>query len=376
MAHKAAGIKNVLNPDVDGCKRIWWWLTMETDQAWKDTNDVLFSHQLKYYTKLTKFITEIERILQGKCTEIWDCVTCITEAAHLSPEAGLCLTLHYVESLPTIPVDLRFCSMISMLLAYCPESYSLQTWDPMGDRDYLLDANAQVSGVLLRKLACIQGSAPVDSYSPCHVLSPAGSTGSLGSRASLPPGGHISCTHSETPMQTRNQSSSSFSCSCHSDSGIDGHESEGSGGPPGSQSDGEQDGEANKSVSDHSGGEESDGNAEEQDESGQQDNAQETDEFSSDETSSETKSSEVPVSEAAKSAIIELDSEDSESSSDSNSRETMPLVPMPKKEGKEAKPSTAQSSLLLFLDPKLPEEQQKIEQCNHACSLDVDFGKW
>ena len=256
-----------------------------------------------------------------------------------------------------------------MLLAYCLEFYSLQTWDPMGDWDYLLDADAPVLGVLSSKLACIQGSTTMDSHSPHHAPSPAGSTGS---RAFLPPRGHILCTHSETPMWMRGWSSSSSLCSHHLDSDTDVHKSEGSGG----QSDGEQDDEANKSGSDHSGGEESDGNAEEQDESGQQDNTQEVDGSSSNETSSETESSKVPASEIAKSAIIESDSEDSKSSSDSDSRETTPSVPMPKKERKKAKPSVAQSFSLLFLNPKLPEEQQKMEQCNHARSLDADLSKW
>ena len=128
---------------------------MEADQAWKDTNDVLLSHQLKYDAELTKFITEIERILQAKCTEIWGHVTCIAKTASLSPEAGVRLALHIVESLPTIPMDLCSCGTIPMLLAYCPESYSLQTWDPMEDGDYFLDADTQVLGMLLRKLACI-----------------------------------------------------------------------------------------------------------------------------------------------------------------------------------------------------------------------------
>ena len=166
MAHEAAGIWNVLNPDVDRHERIQWWLTTEADQAWKDTNNVLFSHQLKYGAKLTEFITEIERILQDKCTEIWDHITFIAEAAHLSPEAGLHLALHIVESLTTIPMDLCFCGVIPMLLAYCPESCSLQTWDPAGDRDYLLDPDAQVLSVLSRKLAHFQGCAPMDSHSP------------------------------------------------------------------------------------------------------------------------------------------------------------------------------------------------------------------
>ena len=70
-------------------------------------------------------------------------------------------------------------------------------------------------------------------------------------------------------MWMRDWSSSSSSCSHHSDYDADGHESDDFGGPPGSQSDIEQDGDANKSMSDHSGGKESDGNAEEQDDSGQ-----------------------------------------------------------------------------------------------------------
>ena len=282
MTHEVAGIRNMLNSDVGRCERIQWWLTAEADQAWKDTNDVLLSHQLRYDAKLTKFITEIERIPQAKCTEIWGHITCIAETAHLSLEAGLCLTLHIVESLPTILVNLCFCGMIPMLLAYCPESYSLQTWDPTEDRDYLLDADAQVSGVLSRKLACIQGGAPVDSRSPRHAPSPAGSTGSIGSGSSLPLGGHIPHTHSETPRQMREWSSSSSLYSHRLNYDTDSHESEGSSSPPGGQSDIKQDNEANKSMSDHLGGEESDGNAEEQDESGQQDNAQEMDESSSD----------------------------------------------------------------------------------------------
>ena len=98
MAHEAAGIQNMLNPDVDGCKRIeqWQQLTTEADQAWKDTNDVLLSHQL------VEFIAETEKILWAKCTEIWGHVTCIAKMAHLTPEAGLCLILHMVRSLLNI----------------------------------------------------------------------------------------------------------------------------------------------------------------------------------------------------------------------------------------------------------------------------------
>ena len=44
VACKVAGIRNMLNPDGDEHERIQQWLHMEADQAWKDTNDILFSH--------------------------------------------------------------------------------------------------------------------------------------------------------------------------------------------------------------------------------------------------------------------------------------------------------------------------------------------
>ena len=195
--------------------------------------------------------------------DIWACVTCIAEAAHLFLEVGLCLTLHVLGSLLTISMNLCFCSVIPMLLEYCPESYSLQTSDPKGDGGYLLDADAWVSGVLLRKLACIKGGSPVDSHSPHHVPSPAGSVGSIGSGASLPPGGHIPHTRWETPPCTREWSSSNSLGSCCSNYNMDGHESKDSGGPPSGQPNIKWDDEANSSVSDYSAGEESNGNAEE-----------------------------------------------------------------------------------------------------------------
>ena len=117
--------------------------------------------------------------------------------------------------------------------------------------------------MLSRKLACIEGGAPVDSHSPHCAPSPTGSIGSIGSRASLPPAGHLPHTRSETPPCTREWSSSSSSCGHHSNCDVDGHESEGSGGQPGRPSDTKWDDKANKSVSDHSAGEESNGNAEE-----------------------------------------------------------------------------------------------------------------
>ena len=92
VAHEVAGICNMLNPDVGGHESIWQQLTMEVDQVWKDTNDILLSHPLSYMLS-SQNSSQTERTLWAKCTEIWGHITCITKTAHLSLEAGLHLTL-------------------------------------------------------------------------------------------------------------------------------------------------------------------------------------------------------------------------------------------------------------------------------------------
>ena len=236
-------------------------------------------------------------------------------------------------------MELCFCSVIPMLLVYCPESYGLQTWDPAGTGDYLLDADAWASGTLSRKLPHIQDSTPVDSCSPNHTPSPTGSTWSLGSGTCLPLGGHISCTCSETPTRTRDRSSSSSLCIHHSEqlgSDSEDQESEGSGSHQACLLVGEKDGEADTTMSECS------------------------DKSSCEESSSETESIEAPASKVAKSVTVESDSENNGSSLDSDSSGTIPTVPTPKKETTEVletKPSMAQSSSLPFLDQNLLEGQ-------------------
>ena len=45
-------------------------LCTEANQAWKDTNEVIFSHLLKYDTQLAAFISATEGTLQAKRDEI------------------------------------------------------------------------------------------------------------------------------------------------------------------------------------------------------------------------------------------------------------------------------------------------------------------
>ena len=45
-------------------------LRIEANQAWRDANEVIFSHLLKYDSQLAAFISAAEGTLQAKCDEI------------------------------------------------------------------------------------------------------------------------------------------------------------------------------------------------------------------------------------------------------------------------------------------------------------------
>ena len=49
-------------------------LHKEADQAWEDTNNVVYDHQLQYDTQLKGFIASTKRTLQEKWDEIWEWV--------------------------------------------------------------------------------------------------------------------------------------------------------------------------------------------------------------------------------------------------------------------------------------------------------------
>ena len=52
------------------------------DKVWKDTNDVIFSHLLKYDSELADFLNSAEDALRNKCDEIWRHVYSLVEAAN------------------------------------------------------------------------------------------------------------------------------------------------------------------------------------------------------------------------------------------------------------------------------------------------------
>ena len=93
MAHNAAFSTITANQTDQKHQHSLCQFCTEADQAWKDTNDVIFSHQLRYDSQLAAFISTTEKTLQTKWDEIWRCVHNIAEVAGLSPDA--CLTCDF-----------------------------------------------------------------------------------------------------------------------------------------------------------------------------------------------------------------------------------------------------------------------------------------
>ena len=96
-------------------------LCKEADQAWKDTNHMVFDHQLRY-------ITSVEKMLRAKRDEVWEHMQSLTNVAGMPQDTCLHLALQVLKLLPTIPLDISFHVPFPIMLAYGLESYSSQAW--------------------------------------------------------------------------------------------------------------------------------------------------------------------------------------------------------------------------------------------------------
>ena len=104
------------------CKRTLRKLCKEADQAWEDTNHVVFDHQLRYDLQLASFINSAKKTLQAKWDEVWECMQSLTDAVGIPQDACLHLTLQVLKLLPTIPLDISFHASFPMMLTCGPES--------------------------------------------------------------------------------------------------------------------------------------------------------------------------------------------------------------------------------------------------------------
>ena len=110
-------------------------LCAKADKAWKDTNDLVFNHQLCYDGELLAFISNAERTLQEKWDEVWGCVHKLVDIAGVPHNTCLILALQVLNKLPTVPIDFSYHTPIPMMLAYGPESDANQTWCKDGGRN-------------------------------------------------------------------------------------------------------------------------------------------------------------------------------------------------------------------------------------------------
>ena len=147
----------------------------EANKAWKDANDIIFSHLLKYNSELATFLTSAEDTLRNKCEEIWRCVHSLAETANFSPQIGLSLVLQVLNWLPNIPWDLSYRASIPMMFAYSPELYELWSWGVAGDGDFHLDSHAQAANLLSHKLARMYSGAGPHAPNSNRIASHAGS---------------------------------------------------------------------------------------------------------------------------------------------------------------------------------------------------------
>ena len=114
----------------------------------------------------------------------------------LPNKACLTLALQILGKLPTLPLDLPYCTGIPRILAYCLESYAFQAWSTVGDGNYLLDNYVRATSVLSLKLAHMAGWADLDGPNPSRAASPPGSASSATSCSPVCSPSH---SHSRTP---------------------------------------------------------------------------------------------------------------------------------------------------------------------------------
>ena len=134
-------------------------LYAEAGKAWKDTNKLVFNHQLRYDKELLAFISNT---LQEKWDEVWGHVCKLTDVAGVPHNTCLSLALQVHEKIPMVPIDLYYHMPIPMMLAYGPESYTYQTWCEDGGETSALSGEARAFHVLTWKLEWLAHGEGVD----------------------------------------------------------------------------------------------------------------------------------------------------------------------------------------------------------------------
>ena len=147
------------------CDKTLHKLHREADQDWKDTNNVVYKHQLKYDLQLAGFIMSAKGMLQAKQDKVWEHIQNLVNMGGMPKDTCLCLTLQVLELLPTILLDISFHTSFPMILAHGPESYSSQAWLKNEEETYSLGENTRASHILSKKLEWMAGRSPSQAHS-------------------------------------------------------------------------------------------------------------------------------------------------------------------------------------------------------------------
>ena len=83
-------------------------LCTKADKGWKDTNDLVFNHQLHYDGELLAFIFNAERTLQEKWDEVWEHICKLADVVGVPHDTCLSLALQVLDKFPTVPIDLSY----------------------------------------------------------------------------------------------------------------------------------------------------------------------------------------------------------------------------------------------------------------------------
>ena len=93
LVHSAACGVATVTQQTEQQESTLYGLHKEAKKVWKDANNVIFSHFLKYNSELATFLNSAEDTLKDKRDEIWRHIHSLVEATNCSPQTGLSLAL-------------------------------------------------------------------------------------------------------------------------------------------------------------------------------------------------------------------------------------------------------------------------------------------
>ena len=124
------------------------------------------------------FIPNTEATPQEKWSEIWRHVHSLADVAGLPQSSCLDLALKILNQLPTIPLDLSYCTPIPMMITYAPESYANETWHEDCQGTSPLEEEAKASHLLTMKLTWMVDREEPEEHTHARPPLPSPSVGS------------------------------------------------------------------------------------------------------------------------------------------------------------------------------------------------------